>query len=321
MASEITGWLKRIWAQNNGTSGESSIFTNNTQTTQVVDSSGVQILTSGDQKTQLADQDGNSILPTGRPRRITGSLTRPANTTTYDANDNIGAYTIQVKQKDTVTLTGTTGSVNISVPNIANRTIAFDADLTTTAAAFITDYAADFLPLVVVTSSGADVIFEAATAGVPFEHPIVTNTAGDLDGTIVNTTDNATFSPVVFQSCARVNGGGGFISDITIVTDSVEFAGKTVKLALFNESPSGIVGDGVAYVDTFANSLVYQTEFTVEIGRALGTGAVKGTISPIYEFLTEDNDSDLYGLLYVTSSVTTPKSAAVFHIHLDVIQL
>ena len=40
MASNESNWLKRIWEQNRGGSSESSVFNNNTQTTQVVDVSG-----------------------------------------------------------------------------------------------------------------------------------------------------------------------------------------------------------------------------------------------------------------------------------------
>ena len=43
MASEITGWLKKIWQQNSGSVAGGSVFNDNTQTTQVVNPDGTKI--------------------------------------------------------------------------------------------------------------------------------------------------------------------------------------------------------------------------------------------------------------------------------------
>lgn len=64
--------------------------------------------------------------------------------------------------------------------------------LTQTAADFVTDHAADYLPGgVVVTSSGVDVIMTAQTAGVDFTgNTTITNASNDLSGSVVNTQAN-----------------------------------------------------------------------------------------------------------------------------------
>ena len=58
---------------------------------------------------------------------------------------------------------------------------------------FVTDHAADYLTGgVVVTSSGTSIIFTAETAGVDFTgSTTITNTSGDLTGTVVHTVANA----------------------------------------------------------------------------------------------------------------------------------
>lgn len=66
------------------------------------------------------------------------------------------------------------------------------ATLTAVAAGFVTDFASDYLSGgVVVTSDGADIIFEAQVAGVNFTGATsITNKTGDLDGSVVATTAN-----------------------------------------------------------------------------------------------------------------------------------
>ena len=60
-------------------------------------------------------------------------------------------------------------------------------------AQFVEDFATDYLTGgVVVTASGNQIIFTAETAGVDFTGATtITNTSGDLAGTVVNTTPNA----------------------------------------------------------------------------------------------------------------------------------
>lgn len=271
----------------------------------------------------IVDSNGAVLLPNGDPTKLTASITRPADTNNYAAGDHINAYTAAVKQKDTVTLTGTEGSVNISIPNVANRTIAFDTDLTTTAAAFVTTYAADFLPTVVVTSSGDDIIFEAATAGVPFEHPVVVNTVADLDGTVVNTTANITLAPLTLSSAAVSNGGGGFIMDFKMETDATQFAGATLRFWLFTDVPSGIVGDNVAYINSFANAdkrcacAYFDCTFDALLA---GSDCVIGKFQPNAEYVCAASSTSMYILVQTLSAITAPKSAGVFKFYFNVVK-
>lgn len=95
-----------------------------------------------------------------------------------------------VKQVDTVTLSGTSGTANLSCAGVVS-VLTFNTSLTQTATDFVTAFAADYLVVgVVVTSSGADLIFTASVAGTPFTSPWVSSLTGDLAGTTVHTTVN-----------------------------------------------------------------------------------------------------------------------------------
>jgi hypothetical protein len=107
-----------------------------------------------------------------------------------DGYDGIGAGVAQV---DTVTLTGTSGTANISAAGGLTKLATWNTSLTQTAADFVTAHAAAYaLVGITVTSSVADIIFTSTLVGMPFAHPVITNVTTNLDGTVANTTPNTT---------------------------------------------------------------------------------------------------------------------------------
>ncbi len=106
----------------------------------------------------------------------------------------ISDTTASVAQVTTVTLTGTVGAGVIKGPGGISRNVIFNTSLTQTAADFVTDHAAEYATYgIIVTSSTADIIFTAATAGWEFARPqFVTQygAGGDLGGTTAETTVN-----------------------------------------------------------------------------------------------------------------------------------
>lgn len=97
-----------------------------------------------------------------------------------------------VKQVDTTTLTGTAGTANITVNGVAYLAT-FATDLTTSAANFVTAHAATIAARehgIVVTSSGATVIFTAGVEGRPQTISNAVNASGNLAGTTAATTAN-----------------------------------------------------------------------------------------------------------------------------------
>jgi len=104
------------------------------------------------------------------------------NSTTY-------LSTAAVAEVDTVTVTGTAGTANITINGTAYLAT-FASDLTTTAANFVTSHAATILAReggIVVTSSGADVIVTAGIAGSQISTAIA-NVSGILAGSVADTT-------------------------------------------------------------------------------------------------------------------------------------
>lgn len=97
-----------------------------------------------------------------------------------------------VKQVDTTTLTGTAGTANITVNGVAYLAT-FATDLTTSAANFVTANAATIAARehgIVVTSSGATVIFTAGVEGRPQTISNAVNASGNLAGNTAATTAN-----------------------------------------------------------------------------------------------------------------------------------
>jgi len=99
-----------------------------------------------------------------------------------------GTYSIFGSDVATITLTGSSGTADITVNGIT-KTATFNSSLTQTATDFVTANAAAYLAAgIVLTSDTADLIFTVnATEG----YPIITvdaeieNKTGNLDGTIV----------------------------------------------------------------------------------------------------------------------------------------
>lgn len=124
-------------------------------------------------------------------KKVSAELTRPATTTTYDAGDAILGNVTAVKQKETLTLSGTFGTAEITGAGGLTRTISFVTSLTLTASGFVTANVAAYLAAgITLTSSGADLVFESATAGVLIVPPVITNPTSDLAGTVTHTTAN-----------------------------------------------------------------------------------------------------------------------------------
>jgi len=101
-------------------------------------------------------------------------------------------------QVTTVTVAGASGTLDITMGGLT-KSVDFVTSTTATAAAFVTAHAAAYATLgITVTSSGAGILFTAAVAGNPFNIGEATNRAGDLAGTVVETTDSESASGAQF---------------------------------------------------------------------------------------------------------------------------
>lgn len=122
-----------------------------------------------------------------------GDLKEPG----FEYNIAISAGESAVKQKETITMTGTEGSAFITAITPLAKKINFVDDLTTTNQNFVIDNADYYDTLgIVLTSLASALIFEAKIAGVPFTAPNVINDDGDLAGTTAHTTANVSSEQV-----------------------------------------------------------------------------------------------------------------------------
>ncbi len=144
---------------------------------------------------------------------------------------------------DTVTLdTGTEGTANILCDGVTKVATFFNS-YTETAVAFVALYAADYLTGgVVVTSSGADIIFTAAVAGTDFTGATtITNLANPFKGSIKiagndiweNVEDNDTYG--VFKINYKGYNGGVTRKRITIIGN-----GKGATVMTISEGVAGL---------------------------------------------------------------------------------
>lgn len=116
-----------------------------------------------------------------------------ASTTPNYANNEFFKVEIangSVKQVDTVTVTGTSGTANVNVGGV-DYLATFATDLATTTGNFVVAHATALLARgIVVTNAAATLVFTAVISGSPFDHPTITNATGDLAGSVANTTAN-----------------------------------------------------------------------------------------------------------------------------------
>lgn len=106
-----------------------------------------------------------------------------------DLNTSTYQTTVAVKGKKTLTLSGTSGTANVTI-NGRTFLATFSSSLTQTATNFVNDHAASiaaFFGNAVVTSSGADIIVEAGIPGMNVTTSIA-NVSGNLNGSVANTT-------------------------------------------------------------------------------------------------------------------------------------
>lgn len=108
----------------------------------------------------------------------------------YQLRQDIAAASA-VAQVETITITGTSGTADITLAGGLTKTATFNTNLDTTASDFVSANAAAYAAVgITITSGTATIIFTAATAGVSFTAPAIANATGDLAGTVAHTAAN-----------------------------------------------------------------------------------------------------------------------------------
>lgn len=94
-----------------------------------------------------------------------------------------------VAEVNTVTLTGTSGTANVTINGVAYLAT-FDTNLNTTHANFVALHAAALLLRDITLTGSTTIILTAAIPGQPMGNPTIANATGDLAGSNADTTAN-----------------------------------------------------------------------------------------------------------------------------------
>ena len=224
------------------------------------------------------------------------ALTRPADTNAYTAGDEMNSATVQVKQKETLTLTGGEGTATITGAGGLSKVVTYNTSLTQTATDFVTAFAAAYLAVgITLTSSTVDLIFEATAAGAPFAVPVITPAeTSTLAGTVAHTTANVT--AVKQKETITLTG--------TFGRGIVTLAGGLTKIATFNTTLTQTATDFAAsHVAAYLAVGIVLTSSTDTLIFEANVAGVSFTAPAIaYEA------SDLAGsVVHTTANVTAVK--------------
>lgn len=188
----------------------------------------------------------------------------------------LGAQT----QVDTVTLTGTSGTANVTGAGGLTKLVTYGDSLTDTAADFVTSHSAAYTAVgITVTSSGPDIIFTDAVPGTGFTNPAIANATGDLAGTVVNTAYN-----IAEGSSGAVRGRlevGNRVSGLNFVA---RFAYGSTEFNKLKAQKEGTAVISATYNTNNNLTLTYQRLVfkTAELGGENGIVVVKVDTEPLY---------------------------------------
>lgn len=280
------------------------------------------VTSAGTSVVSIADESGNALDPSGTPVSVAVELTRPADTTAYTANDAINSvvavaqvdtltltgtsgtadvtgtggltktatYTQGTAQVDTITLTGTSGTATVDVAGGLTKTATFNTDLTTTASDFVTAFAADYLAVgITLTSSGADLIFTATDPGTAFSSPTITNATGDLAGTVDNTTPNVTDLAATAAAFVSANSAAYSTEGVTVTSSGEDIIFTASVAGVSFTSPVITTTDG-DLSGTVVNTTANVTPGTLEFANMAVAAGGGGYLN---EIKLESNITDL----------------------------
>ena len=148
-----------------------------------------------------------------------------------------------------VTLTGTSGTANVTGVGGLTKLVTFDTDLTTTATNFVTAHAAAYLAVgITLTSSTTSLIFTPTLADQYFADPVITNATGDQAGTVFTSFEYATNTDAVVGDYLRL---GATSTTACALTSNIykitAISGNTMTLDIPVVEATATIAAGSAY--------------------------------------------------------------------------
>jgi hypothetical protein len=231
----------------------------------------------------------------------------------------------------TLIFTAQTAGVSFTKPVITNVTTnlagtvatTYNPTLNTLVSTFVTEKSADYLAAgITLTSSGAGLIFTAATAGEDFVTPLVTTITGTITGTAVVTTANVGCANNQLTDAVLFPGGSGIILDAILeIKENTNYPAKVMTIYVFSEPITQIV-DNALFTNLYANKDKLVAKFDITMGAASVTGSDSciGQASPNKAFVCASGSTSLYAVIQ-TPAVSTNIANVKFNLTLLVKQL
>ena len=129
--------------------------------------------------------------------------------------------------------------------------------------------------------------------------------------------------PAVIELPGAANelGGGGIAMMMKLESNMTDLAGKTIRVWFYNGTPANVVGDNVAFVNSFANRT--KRSFYVDVtfdALLVGSDTVIGMVDLSKEFICDPASTSLFVLLQ-TLAAFTPTSGGKIYMALSVVKL
>jgi hypothetical protein len=159
---------------------------------------------------------------------------------------------------------------------------------------------------------GGNTVFAAANFTTPSG-----TTAYSSSQLIANSASAGSVTPLSFSAC-RVNGGTGMVRRVRIKTTDTGFAGQSVTLYLYRDSPTATNGDHATWLTTESNYLgavaVTLDKHFSDYEKGIGVPVSGSEIN----FNCASGSSNIYGLV-VAAGAITPQGAKVITATLEVL--
>lgn len=115
-----------------------------------------------------------------------------------------------------------------------------------------------------------------------------------------------------FPACARVDGGGGVITDVLLVIGDLPAANADFELYVFNAAPTNQIDNAaVALIDADMAKLVATFLFPTQVITGADQVAYQSSVDSEKAFVCQSDSRSLYGILVNrTAAWASPESAA-----------
>jgi hypothetical protein len=185
-----------------------------------------------------------------------------------------------IAQVERITLTGSSGTANVALAGGLTKVATFGSDLPTTAAAFVTSWAAAYAATgITVTSSGPDIIFTAEVPGTDFTAPTITNATADLAGTVSHDAASVTAA-----TSGAIRGRMEVGDREGTFTFTARFEHGSTELAKLLAQTEGTIVMSTSYDANNSLQLTYERIVfsVVQIGDTDGIVTVQVTVQPLW---------------------------------------